>query len=64
MGRLAAFIWWLTERIARSVCSACSRCSISHLEEVIDCVTHQVRPGTDHAVQPQLFELSGDITQG
>ena len=35
IGNRATFIWWLIERIARSVCSACSKCSISHLEAAI-----------------------------
>ena len=32
-GNFAVCIWWLTERIARSVVSACSRCSMSQCED-------------------------------
>ena len=35
IGSLAMFIWWLTERMARSVCSCSSRCSSSHLDEAV-----------------------------
>ena len=35
IGKRAAFIWWLMERMARSVCSACSRCSINHFDVAI-----------------------------
>ena len=34
-GSLAMFIWWLTERMARSVCSSCRRCSSSHLVDAV-----------------------------
>ncbi|MNS21720.1 hypothetical protein D3C72_534890 [compost metagenome] len=36
MGSLAMFIWWFTERTARSACSCWRRCSSSHFDEVVE----------------------------
>jgi hypothetical protein len=56
-GNLAVCIWWLTERMARSVVSACSRCSSSQREAVqrgTAALLDQIGPRAGHAVQAQL----------
>ena len=67
-GNFAAFIWWLTERVARSVLSARSICSISQRDRSRSALFCSIRSAHVAAmpcsVQTQRIQFGNDITHG